>query len=105
MLVDRPLVESVDRRRLGESVAGNDVPRDGFDRCQAAAREKEPRARTREGARDRGADRTSGSVNYRNFFLQHQLLSFRSDLIEDVDTGASENWAVHRPGRVWAGVY
>jgi hypothetical protein len=41
VLVHGLLVERVDLRRLGGSAGGNDLLGDRFDRCQAAAGEKQ----------------------------------------------------------------
>src|SRR6266545_3246463 len=73
MLVHGLLVESVDLRRLGGSTCGNDVLGDSFDGCQVAPGEKKIGPLRRKGACDSTADRTSGSVDHRNLFLQHHL--------------------------------
>src|SRR5216683_6649426 len=73
MLVHSLLVESVDLRRLGGSAGGNDFLSDRFDRCPEAPGEKKLGPVARKGACDSTADRTSGSVDHRNFVLQHHL--------------------------------
>src|SRR5437899_2625353 len=50
MLVHSLLIESVDRRRLGGSAGGNDVPSDRVDRCPQAPGDKRPGPLAREGA-------------------------------------------------------
>src|SRR5258708_15114062 len=73
MLVHSLLVEGVYLRRLGGSAGGNDVLSDRFDGCPEAPGEKKLGPLVRKGARDSTADRASGSVDHRNFVLQHHL--------------------------------
>src|SRR6267143_7166492 len=70
MLVHSLLIESVDRRRLGGSASGNDVPSDRVDRCPEAPGDKKLAPLARKGACDSTADRTSGSVDHRNLVVQ-----------------------------------
>jgi hypothetical protein len=71
MPVDGLLVESVDLRCLGESAGACDLLGDHFDWCQVVPGEKELGPLSRKGARDSAPDRSSGSVDHRNFVLQH----------------------------------
>src|SRR5882762_4462316 len=69
----RALVETVAKEivSVGGSADGNDFLGDGFDECPVASREKKLGPLARKGACDSTADRASGSVDHRNFVLQH----------------------------------
>src|SRR5258708_24931019 len=73
MLVHGLLVKSVDLRRLRGSAGGKYFLGDRLDRRLEAPGEKKLGPLAREGACDSTADRTSGSVDHRNFVLQHHL--------------------------------
>jgi len=75
MLVHSLLVESVDLGRLGGSAGGNDLLSDRFDRWPEAPGEKNLSPLARKGACDSAADGASGSVDHRNFVVQHHLSS------------------------------
>src|SRR4029453_2957602 len=77
MPVHSPLIKNVDLRRLGGSASGNDVSSDLFDGCQAAPGEKQLGPLAREGEGNSAAYGAAGSVDHRNFVLQHHL-GFRS---------------------------
>src|SRR6266496_3313542 len=104
MPVHSPLVENVNRRRLGGSTGGQDVPRDGFDRCQMAPGDEKLGPLARKGACDSSADRSSGAIDHHNLVLQHQLVPFpvpswpsvdarNVRAVDDVGTATWGKWA------------
>src|SRR5262245_4596654 len=109
MSVHRPLVESVDLRRLRGSACGHDVFCDGIERCAVMASEKDPGSFAGKGASHGTADRSSGSVDDRNLVLQQHLWfpfliligdAPRIQAVKDVDTKRSGNWARTQPPRL-----
>src|SRR4029450_1431289 len=75
MLGQSLLVKSVNLRGLGEASCGDDFTGDSLNRRLPSPRQKESRSFARKGARDSAADPASGSVDHRDFVLQHHLWS------------------------------
>src|SRR5260370_39501093 len=108
MFINSVLVEAADLRRLGDSAGGKVVLSDRFDRRSLAPSEKKLGPLMRKGTRDTAADLASGSVDHRNFVLQHHLwfLSVAGRLhrpphelrpTDEIHLGVAAIFAIHRP--------